>query len=540
MIEIGMNNITKNYGFKNVLNGVSFEVMTGDRVALTGRNGSGKTTIFKLITKNENPTSGLLTIRKNASVGYLEQIPSLFEVGTTVKQVLLFPFHAVFSIEQQMQEIEQALTTETNEMKISEFMNQYALLQDEFIAVDGYSVDERFNKIVQGFSLTELLEKPFTQLSGGQKTIVQMAAVLLTQPDILLLDEPTNHLDIAHIEWLEEFIRTYRGTVFIISHDRYFLDRTTNKTIMLEKGTCTVFNGNYTYSLQEQEKQLLVEFEKYKTQQKKIDAMHEAIKRYREWGANGDNPKFFKKANELEKRLAKMDILDKPVLETKKLPLSFQGERSGKEVLQVKNASLAFGNLTLLHDASFTIYEKEKVCLLGENGSGKTSLLKAILSEQALYEGQIHINPSAHVGYIPQEIYFQNEKQTILQVFSSSLACSEQVARGILAKFFFYGETVFKRVSTLSGGEKVLLLLAILIQQNTNFLILDEPTNHIDIEVREMLEDALQDYAGTLLFISHDRYFINRLATRFLKIENQTISSSYGTYDDFLSSQQTS
>lgn len=533
MIEIGMHEITKNFGFKQILNGASFEIMTGDRVAIVGRNGSGKTTLFKIIAGEEQPDQGTVSIRRGATLGYLEQIPDLSDSGETTSQVLQKPFEKAFMVEKELRRLEAVMAEEIDPDQLEKLMEDYAEAQDTFQALDGYAMEENYNKIVTGFSLQELLERPFNALSGGQKTIVKLASTILMQPDILLLDEPTNHLDVKTLEWFEDFVSKYRGTVVIISHDRYFLDKAVNKTVILEAGTCQMFHGNYSFSLQEQERLMLLEFEQYKNQQKKIAAIKAAIKRFREWGARADNPKFFKKAAELELRLEKMEMIERPQLEKPSIPLSFAGDRTGKEVLKLEEFSLTLGQLSLFEDAKVTVYEKEKVCLMGGNGTGKTSLVKSVLEQDMPYVGTVKINPSAAVGYIPQEIRFEREKDSVLESFRKEYICSEQEARNLLARYFFYGDNVHKRVSALSGGEKVLLKLAALIQNQVNFLILDEPTNHIDIETREMLEEALLDYKGTLLFVSHDRYFINRIAGRILEIRDRNISSFYGNYDEY-------
>ena len=406
-------------------------------------------------------------------------------------------------------------------------LNKYAKIQEIYISQGGYEVEEKLNKVITQFHLQDILERPFSILSGGQKTVVNLAQIILMEPDILLLDEPTNHLDITMLEWLESYLKKYQGTVVIISHDRFFLDKVTNKTILLTDGESRLFHGNYSYSLKEQERLLLLEFEHYKTQQKKIEAIKASIKRYRDWGNQGDNEKFFKKAKELQKRLDKMEVLDKPQLEKKKLPIQFSGERSGNDVIQFKDFGISFDSFSLFSNVSLILYYQEKIALLGNNGSGKTSFIKALLGELTFYQGHLQISKTVSLGYIPQEIRFKNDEDSILNVFRESYPCLEGEARGILAKFGFYKDYVFKCVGRLSGGEKVLLMLAILIQNKVNFLILDEPTNHIDIETMEILEDALLEYNGTLLFVSHDRYFIEKLASRKLVIKDNTIYSYY-------------
>jgi len=537
MIEIGMNRIVKNFGFKKILNGACLEVLTGERAAIVGRNGTGKSTILKLISGEEVPDSGEVSIRRGARVGFLEQIPRLREPGKTVGEVLLEPFSEALEMEKELRALEARMASPAEEYEA--LLERYAKVQERYTALGGYEIEERTAKIIQGFRLQELLGREYNVLSGGQKTVVNLAAAVLPEPDILLLDEPTNHLDVKTLEWFEGFLAKYRGTVLMVSHDRWFLDRVATRTFILEAGQCTSFAGNYSFSVKEQERLMLLEFEQYKNQQKKIEAMKAAIKRFHEWGVRSDNPKFFRKQHELEKRLEKMEVLERPQLTKPKVPISFGGERTGSEVLRLEDLSLSFGQDTvLLEHASLLLREKEKVCLMGENGTGKTSLIRAVLGELSGFSGEIFLNPSVQLGYIHQEISFPVETDTVLEAFRRECVSGEGQARSLLARYFFVGENVFKRVTALSGGEKVLLKLAILLQRQVNLLILDEPTNHIDIETREMLEEALLDYTGTLLFISHDRYFVEKTASRVVALQNRRLESFPGGYEAYRASRQ--
>lgn len=531
MLEIGLNDVHKSYGYDPVLRGVHLEVMSGERVAIVGRNGSGKSSILKIISGEEGIDKGSVSLRRGATIGYLEQIPQLLETDTLVSQVLMEPFAEVLAVEERLRALENQMSETSDSKALEKLMDRYARQQAAFEAMDGYAIEERFGKIVTGFGLRELLARPFNVLSGGQKTIVMLARTILLEPDILLLDEPTNHLDVRALEWFESYLSKYRGTVLIVSHDRYFLDKVANKTVILRSGTCTVFHGNYSYSLEEQERQLLIEFEHYQTQQKKINAMKAAIKRYRDWADRANNEDLYRKAKELEKRLERLEVLDKPQLEKARLPIQFSGERSSRDVLSLQELRLAIGELVLLERSSVQIQFQERVCLMGDNGSGKTTLIRAVLAKEP--PPGIKLAASAAIGYIPQEIRFSNDRMTLLDAFRDECPCTEGQARGILAKFFFFGDNVYKRVSALSGGEKVLLKLAILMQREINLLILDEPTNHIDIETREMLEEALLEFQGTLLFISHDRYFIQKIAERILDIKERDIISYAGKYEEY-------
>lgn len=528
MIEIGINKVKKNFGFKNVLNGASLEIFTGERAAIVGRNGTGKSTILKLIAGEEAPDMGEVSLRRGALVGMLEQIPRLRQPGVTVRQVLTEPFAELFRMERQLRELETEMGRAGSDT--DKLMAGYAKLQEQYALKGGYEIEERSSKVIQGFRLSELLDREYNVLSGGQKTVVNLAAAVLPEPDILLLDEPTNHLDVETLEWFEGFLGKYRGTVVMVSHDRWFLDRVSTRTLLLEGGKCESFPASYSRAMELREQELLAEFEQYKNQQKKIEAMKASIKRFREWGAlNKNNPSFYRKAKELEKRLEKMEQLERPQLEKPKLPISFSGGRTGSEVLKLKDFSLVLGEQILFDNANMLVREKDRVCLLGGNGTGKTSLVKAVLGELP-YGGDIVLNPGVQLGYIPQEIRFLPETDSVLEAFRREVPCTEGQARGLLAKYFFMGEDVFKRTGSLSGGEKVLLKLAVLLQRQVNLLILDEPTNHIDIETREMLEDALDDYTGTLLFVSHDRYFIEKAATRIAQVRNGTIDCFEGGY----------
>ena len=397
----------------------------------------------------------------------------------------------------------------------------------------GYEIDEKVGKICNGFKISEeMLTRSFNTLSGGEKTIVNLASLIISNPEILLLDEPTNHLDIDTLEWFEEFLSNYKGTIIISSHDRYFLDKVATKTILIDKGKADVYHGNYSYYLEESERRALAEFDEYKTQQKQIEAMKAAVKKLKEWGERGDNPRFFRRAACIERKLEKMEMLDRP--ESKKqLPLDFEiNGRSGKDVLVAKDLGIIAGDKILLDGADLYLKYGEKVCLMGKNGTGKSTFVKAVLgNEDSICQGEIKLGSNVSIGYIPQEIRFEDENATVLETSRKFYEGTETYLRASLAKFLFYGQNVFKRVGTLSGGEKVRLKLFELIQKKANLLILDEPTNHIDIDTKEILEEALSEYRGTLFFISHDRYFINKLAERVINIEDQKFTEYLGNYD---------
>lgn len=537
MIELSLSNIEKNFGFKKVLNGFNLELKTKERIALIGPNGSGKTTIFKIIIGEENINNGNISIRKDSTIGMLSQIPPIFKEETTVKEILLIGKTKVIEIEKKLRELENKMSTcKPNEL--NNLLKRYGILQEKFNNLNGYQLESDINKVCNGFKIKpSMLDRKFNTLSGGEKTIVYFASLILSEPSILLLDEPTNHLDIDTLEWLEEYLKNYKGSILISSHDRYFLDKVTTKTILIERGKEEVFFGNYSYYLEENERRIMAEFEDFKDQQKQIAAMKASIKKLQEFGrlAFPGGESFFKRAASIQKRLDKIELLEKP--ETKKeLPLDFQVQkRSGKEVLIIDNLSLMIGDRILLEDANMHIRYGEKVCLMGKNGTGKSTIIKLLFNDTPaeIVDGEIKLGSNVNIGYLPQEIHFEDENATVLDTARRFFDGSETALRATLAKFLFYGENVFKKVGSLSGGEKVRLKLLELIQKKANFLILDEPTNHIDIDTKEMLEEALNEYSGTILFISHDRYFINKLAKRTLCIEDGHINSYLGNYDDY-------
>lgn len=535
MIEIELNKIKKNYGLKNILDGFSLELKTGERVALIGRNGSGKSTILKIIAKQESVDSGTINIRSGAKIGILNQIYENEKEDISVEKFLYKSFEEILKVEKKLNKLETQMSTEVNADKLEKIINEYGRMQERFSLMGGYEIQERFNKICSRFYINkELLKQSYNLLSGGEKTRVNLAKLLLTQPEILLLDEPTTHLDIHSLEFLEELILKYKGTVLIVSHDRYFLDKVINKTVLLENGKENIYYGNYSYFLKEDERRTLAQFENYKNQQKQIEKMKESILTLRKFGDLAGNEMFFKRAKNIEKRLEKMEIIDRVDLNKKSLDLKFNiKKRSGNDVLKLENVEKKFDQKVIFKDANLTLNYGEKAALIGKNGSGKSTLIKMILGQDTNFQGELKLGTSIKIGYISQNIIFEDNEKTVLDYYLEGNNLSETEARSKLAKYGFRQESTFKRIGKLSGGEKVRIILMKLIQKDINFLILDEPTNHIDIDTREILEEALKEYKGTVLFVSHDRFFINAIANRVLNIENYKIKSYYGNYDDF-------
>ena len=535
MIEIELNNIKKNYGLKNILDGFNLEIKTGERVALIGQNGSGKSTILRLISKQEQVDYGNINIRKGATIGVLNQIYENEKDDILVKDFLYDGFKNILEIEKNLKCIEENMANEQNPDLLEKLINQYGRLQEKFSIAGGYEIQEKFSKICSKFKINENMQNQnYNDLSGGEKTKINLAKLLLKNPDILLLDEPTNHLDIESLNFLEELILKYNGTVLIVSHDRYFLDKIINKTVLLENGKAKIYFGNYSYFLEEDERRTLAEFENYKNQQRQIEKMKESIKTLRKFGDLAKNEMFFKRAKSIERRLEKLEVLDKVDLNKKSINLTFKLEnRSGKDVLEIEKLTKSFNEKIIFEEANMFLSYGEKVALIGKNGTGKSTLINMILGKDNDFQGKIKLGSSIKIGYISQNIVFENKNQTVLDYFWEENNFSETQARNILSKYGFRGEDVFKKIGKLSGGEKVRLILLKLIQKDKNFLILDEPTNHIDIDTREILEEALKEYPGTVLFVSHDRYFINKLADRVLNIENLKIKSYTGNYDEF-------
>lgn len=535
MIEIELNKIKKNYGLKNILDGFSLELKTGERVALIGQNGSGKSTILKIIAKQESVDSGTINIRNGAKIGILNQIYENEKEDISVEKFLYKSFEEILKVEKKLNKLETQMSTEVDADKLEKIINEYGRMQERFSLMGGYEIQERFNKICSRFYINkELLKQSYNLLSGGEKTRVNLAKLLLTQPEILLLDEPTNHLDIHSLEFLEELILKYKGTVLIVSHDRYFLDKVINKTVLLENGKENIYYGNYSYFLKEDERRTLAQFENYKNQQKQIEKMKESILTLRKFGDLAGNEMFFKRAKNIEKRLEKMEIIDRVDLNKKSLDLKFNiKKRSGNDVLKLENVEKKFDQKVIFKDANLTLNYGEKTALIGKNGSGKSTLIKMILGQDTNFQGELKLGTSIKIGYISQNIIFEDNEKTVLDYFLEGNNLSETEARSKLAKYGFRQENAFKRIGKLSGGEKVRIILMKLIQKDINFLILDEPTNHIDIDTREILEEALKEYKGTVLFVSHDRFFINAIANRVLNIEDYKIKSYYGNYDDF-------
>lgn len=531
MTICSVNNVMKSFGGNIIFENISLEIKNGERVGLVGRNGSGKTTIFGLLTGKESLDAGAIHMKKGTRIGHVAQIRKFDEV-MTVYDVLSSAFKVEKELEKEMHALEKNMAVEQEQSALEKLMERYGVIQEKFAFLGGYEIEANIMKVANGLQVTDLFSRVFTELSGGEQTKVSLAYMLLQKPDLLLLDEPTNHLDLFAVEWLEQFLKEYTGTVIVISHDRYFLDEVVTKIFDLEDGEIHVYHTNYSQFVEEKEERLLQEFQAYQEQQKKIKKMKEAIKRLREW-ANQTNPPnegLHKRARNMERALERIEKLKRPILERKQMGLQFEGqERSGKDVVVMKEVSKGFAGRPLFEQANLHVRFQERAAIVGRNGTGKTTLLKLLLEEINPDVGEIRIGSSVKIGYLSQHTY-GNVKSNVLEAFREYVAVTEGEARHILAKFLFYGPAVFKKVTQLSGGEKMRLRLAQLMYQDINFLILDEPTNHLDIESREVLEEALEQYNGTILAVSHDRYFLNKLFEKTYWIDECKLFEFAGNY----------
>lgn len=548
MFELSLVNVKKYMEATLVLKNINFQVYSGEKVGIVGVNGSGKITVLKLIAgilpmdycvgypgaTSPGYDEGFINKPSGVTCAYLEQIPQ-YENGIKVIDVLKMAFSEVYEIEEKMHKLEDEMKVLKGE-ELERSLKQYSRLVQSYEVKGGYNTEEKLAKICTGLKFTQnFLDKEFNLLSGGEKTTVILGKLLMDNPDILLLDEPTNHLDMDSIEWLERYLNNYDGIVIIVSHDRYFLDNVVSKIIEIEDMESKTYKGNYSSYVKQKEEKLLEQMHNYKEQQKEIKSMESTIKDLRDWAIRADNSKFFKRAASMEKRLERMksnEDAQKPKIENKTMKLNFKNsERSGEETIKAKGLCKSYIDKVIFNEADLLINFKERVALVGPNGSGKTTFLKMLLGEEAPDKGTVELGANVKVGYLPQVITFDNEEYTVIQAFRDDISILEGQAREYLSKFMFFGNSVFKKVKALSGGERIRLKLSMLLYEDINLLILDEPTNHLDIDSIETLEEALEEFKGTIFFISHDRYFINKIGERIIAIEDNKFKSYLGNYD---------
>ncbi|MBS4175601.1 ribosomal protection-like ABC-F family protein [Bacillus sp. FJAT-49736] len=545
MLELKLNGVKKFMEATLVVKNITFEAYEGEKIGIVGANGSGKSTILKLIagiepmnyypgypqTSSYGYDEGLIHRPNGATIAYLEQMP-VYPEGLRVIDVLNMAFKEVDGIEQQMRELEEkmkAIEGEALEKVLNKYSNQLQL----FEVKGGYDREEKLSKVCTGLKFDDhFLNKDFDLLSGGEKTTVILGKLLIHNPDILLLDEPTNHLDMDSIEWLEGYLKTYKGIVIIVSHDRFFLDNVVSKIVEIEDMESISYKGNYSSFVSQKEENMRIQYEHYREQQKKIHNMEKTVLSLRDWAMRADNNKFFRRAASIQKKLDKMERIDKPIFQRRNMRLDFKtSDRSGKEVIKAVDISKSYGDKVILRNANLMIHYGERVGLIGPNGCGKTTFLKILLGEEVPDTGIVELGANVMSAYLPQKITFKNEELTVLETFREDISMLEGKAREYLAKFMFYKGSVFKKVKQLSGGERIRLKLGMLLYHDINLLILDEPTNHLDIDSIETLEAALEEFKGTIFFISHDRYFINKMGERVIAVEDHSFKSYTGNYD---------
>ena len=529
MIDISVSNLTKEFEVgKKILDGLTFQVDQGERVGLLGKNGAGKTTVFKIITGEMDYDDGQVMTAPGKTVGLISQIP-VYPPEYTVEDVLNTAFSKLHKMEEEMA----ALTVKMGEDSDPALLRRYGELSAAFEARGGYDTATELNKVCNGLEIPQSMrEQLFSALSGGEKTRVNLARLILEDTDILLLDEPTNHLDLRATEWLEEYLDKFKGTVLAISHDRWFLDKVVRRVIEIVEGKAEFYEGNYSFYVVEKERRYQEKLKQYEKEQAKIEQLQTAADKLHLWAFMG-NDKLHKRAFSMEKRIERMRTTDKPKKE-RKLDIRF-GERDfrGDEVMVIKGLAKRFDDRTLFSDVNLLVEGGERIALLGDNGTGKSTLIKIIMGEEQPSEGKLRMGPTVKIGYLPQIIHFSHPERNLVDTMIYDLDCSTQTARNRLAAFNFQGEDVSKPVSALSGGEQSRLRLCMLMDEKINLLILDEPTNHLDVASREWIEEAVEDYEGNLLFVSHDRYFINRFATRIWMLEDGHITDFEGTYQEF-------
>ena len=518
MIDLIVKDLVKSFDADdNILDGLSFEVQAGERVGIMGRNGAGKTTLFRILTGEIGYDSGEVTFAPGKKVGLISQIPN-YPADYTVEQVLRTAFRELEKWKAQLTQLEARMGEQPDRAVLA----QYDTLTDRFTTGGGYEMEVDLQKVVNGLNIPpEMRQRQFSMLSGGEKTRVNLARLLLEKTDILLLDEPTNHLDMKSVEWLEEYILRFKGTVLTISHDRYFLDRIVQRIVELRGGKAEFYTGNYSAYVVEKQARFDLQLKQYEQEQAKLKQLGYTVERMKGWGIN--NRSLYRRAMSIQHRMERIEKTERPVQE-KQLKLRFEEKDFfGDEVFTIRDLGKSFEGKTLFDHVDLEVKGGERIALLGDNGTGKSTFLKILLGETLADHGKIKFGPTVKTAYLPQIIHFDHPERTLYDTMLYEKNCTPQAARDRLGAFLFQGEDVFKTVSTLSGGEQSRLRLCMLMDEKINLLILDEPTNHLDIASREWVECAIEEFEGVLIFVSHDRYFVERFADRIWALENGQI-----------------
>lgn len=528
---LSVSNIDKSFNEIPVLKNVSFHIEDHDKAAIVGINGAGKTTLLRIIMGEIAPDNGIVTVSRDKSIGYLSQHEAVSGENTIYDELLSMK-QDIIDLEHKIRSIELQMKT-ASEDTLERLMNTYADLTHAFESGGGYAYKSELTGVLKGLGFTEdEFTRSVSTLSGGQKTRVALSKLLLLKPDLIILDEPTNHLDMSSITWLETYLRSYKGAVIIVSHDRYFLDRIAGKVIEIDNTKATVFTGSYSDYAAKKEILRTAEYNAYVKQQQEIRHQEEVITKLKSF----NREKSIRRAESREKMLDKIEVLEKPVAIRSDMHLRLKPKyESGNDVLHIENLSKSFGTLTLFTSLAFDIRKGEHVAIIGDNGTGKTTILKMINALLPPDTGAIRLGANVAVGYYDQEHHVLHMDKTLFEEISDDYpTLTNTEIRNTLAAFLFTGEDVFKQIKSLSGGERGRVSLAKLMLSEANFLILDEPTNHLDIMSKEILEDALNAYTGTVLYVSHDRYFINRTASRILDLNDRKLTEYLGNYDYYL------
>lgn len=535
MIVLSCNDVSKAYVVENVIENISFTVNDNEKVGLIGLNGAGKTTLFNILTENLEPDSGDVFKARGKKLGYLKQNTNI-ESNKSIMDEMLTIFNDVIKLETELHNLSHKISSFTEEDDPSElevFMNSYAKMSEQFEEANGYGFKSLIKGVLRGLGFSDNeFDKPINLLSGGQKSRVMLAKLLLEQADILLLDEPTNHLDIEAISWLEKYIKDFKGVVIVISHDRYFLDNTVSRIFLMENTSLKSYNGNYTEFMKKRKNELEQEMKQYEEYEKEIDRQEEMIRRLHAYGSKRNIRQAFSR----QKALEKIKKMDKPSGENKKVKLRFTPRiKSGRDVLKVENMSVSFKDNQIFSNIQLEVYRGERVGIIGPNGIGKTTLLKAIAAKLKDYDGTVTLGHYVHTGYYDQEQTNLDSENTVIdEIWDENPTLNYYDIRTMLAQFLFNGDDMYKIVGDLSGGEKGRLSLLKLMSSNANFLLMDEPTNHLDIDSKEVLEDALLNYEGTVLVVSHDRYFLNKVANKIYDMSSDGIFQYLGNYDYYV------